>query len=120
MADIDYAAKAATATKLLQKFGGPITLRQTIQGEYDPDTGQVGQEIIDWPTFGAKFNYVQDHIDGTLIQRSDQELYMAAENIPPPTTAYQVIVGTKTYPIITVQAVEPYNVPLLYILQIRG
>jgi len=120
MADIDYAAKATAATALLRKFGGPVTLRQILPGEYDPGTGEFNQQIIDWPAVGAKFNYQQDHIDGTLIQKRDQELYLAAEDIPTPDTGHQIIIGSKTYVILTVQAIEPYDIPLLYILQIRA
>lgn len=121
MADIDYAAKATTATALLHKFGGPVTL-QAIEsgGVYNPDTGEFEQTTTDYLTVGAKFNYLQDHIDGTVIQKSDQELYLSAEGIPTPSTSHKIIIGSKAYAILAVQAIEPYDVPLLYILQIRA
>lgn len=95
-------------------------MRQIIPGEYDIETGEFVDEIIDYPVHGVKFNYEQDTIDGTMIQTNDQELYISAQGIPKPQTAFKIIIEDKTFAILNVQAIEPYNVPVLYVLQIRS
>jgi hypothetical protein len=119
MAAIDYTAKATTAAKLIEKFGGPVTLREPGEDEYVPGVGMVPGEPVDWPAAGVKFNYEQDAIDGTLIQQLDQELYLSAVDIPRPNTTHKIIIGSAQFSIITVGSIEPYDVPILYILQIR-
>lgn len=119
MPAIDYAQKARDALRLLVKYGGPVTLREVRPGQYDPSTGTVVDEVIDWPAMGVKTNYRLEDIDGTLIQRTDEELYLAAPGLPRPTTAFRLLIGSVEYQVISVQVLEPYDTPMLYILQLR-
>ncbi len=120
MPTIDYAAKAKSAAKLLEKFGGPITLRQIIPGEYNPSTNQMTEEtIIDKLAVGVVLNYEQDVIDGTRIQSDDREIYLGADGLDTPTTTDKVVIGSSVFSILNVQAIQPYDVPVLYLLQAR-
>ena len=119
MAEIDYAQKARDALRLLVKYGGPVTLREVRPGQYDPSTGTVVDEVIDWPAMGVKTHYRLEDIDGTLIQRTDEELYLVAPGLPRPTTGHKLLVGPKEYHVISVQALEPYDTPVLFVLQLR-
>lgn len=119
MAEIDYAQKARDALRLIVKYGGPVTLREVRAGEYNPDTGTVEDEVIDWPAMGVKTQYRQDVIDGTLIQRSDEELYLAAPGLPRPNTIHKIVIGAAVYSVISVQQLEPHDIPVLYVLQLR-
>lgn len=119
MASIDYAAKAAAAAKMLTKFGGEVTLREVKPGAYNPVTEEFEQEIVDTLCIGVKFNYQIDIIDGIQIQKTDQELYLATQGAPRPTLDHTVVIDGTSYTVIAVQVIEPYDVPILYILQIR-
>jgi len=115
----DYSHKARQALAMIVRYGGPVMLREVRPGQYDPSTGTVVDEVIDWPAMGFKQNYRQDVVDGTLIRQTDEELYLAAPGLPRPATSHKLVIGSLEYSVITVQAIEPYDIPVLYVLQLR-
>lgn len=53
MTTFDYTSTAATATRLLTRFGTTLQLRRTIPGTYDPITGTTtGGSTSDLPCIG--------------------------------------------------------------------
>ena len=124
MAKFNYAHPAATALRMLKRYGAPVTLRRPGTGEYDPGTGTVDSEPTDYPGTGAKFDYEQRNIDGTKILQGDQQVYLAVQQdngqaMPRPKAGDLVLVGTEAWRVVTAESIEPASVPVLYIVQVR-
>lgn len=121
----DYAKKAREADARLRKKGGPVTLRQIVLGDDDPDTGKPEQTVTNYMAAGVKFGYVAERIDGKLIQSGDQELLLSplqlnGQPLPEPTNGDLVLINGAKYAIHDVAKLEPTNVVVLYTLQLRG
>ena len=69
----NYPATAATAKRLLERFGAAATLKRDTTGTYDPSTGTSPVTTESLATTAAVFAYPQRYIDGTLILQGDQQ-----------------------------------------------
>lgn len=118
MTPFAYANTAATATRLLQRFGASCVLKRTATGEYDPATGQTPVTVTSLDTTAAVFDFDAKYIDGTMIKQGDKRAYM----IPAVTPAQGDALtwrGTD-YQVIAVKAVAPAGPVCMYEAQIRG
>lgn len=66
----DYARPAATAKRLLTRFGQVVTIKRTTPGAYDPATGTVSGGTVGYSCVGAVMNYASRDIDGTLVHEA--------------------------------------------------
>lgn len=115
MADIYDRAKA-TATRLLspRSAGGKgleLTLKRTIQGEYNPATGGSTPSIETFGGSGFRENYKQSDIDGTRIKQGDFKILISpvlldGSNMPQPKSLDTIAFDGDTY---TIQNVDPWN-----------
>jgi hypothetical protein len=118
MTAFNYAATAATATRLLERFGASCVLGRETVGAYDPATGQAPVTTESFATTAAVFAYDQKYIDGTLIKQGDQRAYCAPTNAP--AQGDQLVWQGGTFEVIAVKPVSPAGTPVLYEAQIRG
>lgn len=114
----NYAATAATATRLLQRFGAAATIKRTTAGEYDPVLGYAPVVTTEHPTTAAVFAYPQSYIDGTNILQGDQQAFLTPADAPKQgdKLAWQ---GTD-YEVIAVKPVSPAGLAVIYEVQVRG
>ncbi|WP_063582859.1 hypothetical protein [Achromobacter ruhlandii] len=129
MATFDYADMAATAQALLEEFGGPVTVRQVMTGEYDPDLGQAPNTTVDHDGIGALFDYTAQaagvaNMAGSVIETGDKQLYLAPElatggAMPEPKPTDLVLALGVTWRVVTVKTLAPAGLVLLYELQLR-
>lgn len=93
-------------------------------GTYNPETGEFegGTEPSSktYTAPGVKIGYEQKDVDGTLIQRGDQQLYVPALGFVRPVTNEQITVGGVAYTAVAVEVLAPGDADILYIIQIRG
>lgn len=113
----DYAHTAATATRLLQRFGATATIVRTTSGTYDPDTGTTMPTTANLATTAAVFAYEQKYIDGTLILEGDQRAYCKPSVEPKQGDGFTW--QGSAYTVVAVKPVSPAGVPVLYEAQIR-
>lgn len=118
MPTFDYPATAATATRLLERFGAAATVRRVSGSAYDPDTGTTVPTYTDHATTAAVFAYDQKYIDGTLILQGDQLAYCAPAVAPAQGDKFTWQGADLT--VVAVKPVSPAGVPVLYEVQIRG
>ena len=114
----DYAGTAATATRLLARFGAVCTLKRTAAGAYDPATGQSAETVTELATVAVVFPYAQKYIDGSLILQGDQQAYM-----DPGVTPKQGDVlawNGKDYTVVAFKEVSPAGTVVLFEAQVRG
>lgn len=114
----DYPATAATATRLLQRFGAACTLKRQTPGAYNPATGTATSTYTDYATTAAVFDYAQRYIDGTLIKQGDKQAYCAPG--VEPVQGDRFTWNGATYTIVAVKPVSPAGVPVLFEAQLRG
>lgn len=114
----NYAATAATATRLLTRFGASATIKRQTTGAYDPSTGTTPVTVTELATTAAVFSFDQKYIDGTLILQGDQEAYLAPSVMPKQgdLLAWQ----SRDWNIVAVTPIGPAGVPVLYEVQLRG
>lgn len=119
--NFNYANSAATARKLLTKFGQSMTVTSA-SGEsvYDPGTGTT---TVPTPTIttanGVILSYKDGltNIEGSLIQKSDKKILISIS--VPPGVDDTVLVGADTWHIIAVKELEPAGVNVMHELQVR-
>lgn len=114
----DYTSTAATALRLLERFGAAATLKRTAAGAYDPSTGQSAETVTSLSTTACVFDYPQKYVDGTLIRVGDKQAYLAATYEPK--QGDKLTWSSVDYEVIAFKAVSPAGVPVLYEAQLRG
>jgi len=114
----NYIGTAATATRLLERFGNACTLKREVAGAYDPATGSATVTTTSLSTTAAVFAYEQKYIDNTLILQGDQLAYMKPS--VEPKQGDKLTWMTKDYTIIAVKPISPAGTPVLFEAQIRG
>ena len=121
-----YSNLAATAQRLVNQFGGPVTLRRPDAGTYDPVTGEgTAGAPTDYPLKGLLLDYKSigsgmKYAEGTEIRADDKRLLLAAEGLaitPEPTD--RAIVGAVSYQVVNIKKINPAGTPVLYELQVR-
>ena len=117
----DYARPAATAKRLLTRFGQVVTVKRTTPSEYDPATGTVTGGTIGYSCSGAVMNYASRDIDGTLVQRGDVRVLLAPDAAFEPKPGDTVTLADATVlTVINAQATKPAGSPVRYEVQARG
>jgi hypothetical protein len=118
MSDAFYNRMAATASRLLFKFGGEVSVVRNTGGSVNPVTGAVTPGTN--ATLKAKglLNKFDDSlIDGTRIKASDRVLIM--DNTFEPLMTDRPTIGGQNWTIVEINTVKPANVPVVYALQVR-
>lgn len=121
-----YDRMAATALRLIERFGLTATLSEVTPGEYDPVTGvetggatltQTGQLILlDYTAQEAGII----NAAGSLVQQGDKKIMLAAKGLEwPPTMTTTVLADGLTWTIINIKSTNPAGMPLVYELHGR-
>ena len=109
-----------TASKLISKFGGAITLRTITPGAYNPTTGAISETVADVSVRGVLEDVSVREVN-ELIQSGDKRLTIAAADVAAaPTTADRVLVGAVSHQVIKVSTIEQDNTPITYELILRA
>lgn len=109
-----------TASKLMGKFGGTITLRTITPGVYNPTTGTISETAAD-VSVRRVLEDVSVREVNELIQAGDKRLTIAAADVATtPTTADRVLVGAVSHQVIKVSTIEQGNTPITYELILRA
>lgn len=116
-----YDEMAAIAHELLTEFGGPVSLRRTVPGAYDPATGTTTADVTTtWPGTGARFDYEQKDIDGTRVRSGDQRVYLSVVGVVEPLTGDKVLIGSAELTVVASRPLKPASTAVLYDVQVRG
>jgi len=118
MVDALYTRAAATALRLLTKYGQPVTLVRQTSGPYDPTTGTSPVTTTTYAGYAAVFAYPAAEVDGTMIQRGDKRAYLTLTGATPlPSDAFTI--AGVTHAIVNVEALDPGGLVVMYTLQVR-
>lgn len=120
-----YDRMAATALRLLRKFGQSVTIRRVTGGSVDPVTGTV---VAGTTTDTTATAVLQDYslqesgaanMQQTLIQSGDKKFIVAARGINPPALTDKILAAGKTWNIINIKEINPEGAPMVYEIQGR-
>lgn len=114
----DYANTAATALRLLQRFGASATIKRETAGAYDPETGSNTVTSTTLATTACVFDYPQKYVDGTLIKQGDKQAYLASTQLP--AHGDKLTWAGLDYTVVNFKAIAPAGTAVLYEAQIRG
>lgn len=115
-----YTRLAATAVRMLTKYGAPLQLSRTSGGAYNPETGAVeGAGTTVYPVTGAAFDYAQDDIDGTAIRQGDQRVYIAPDAALTPQTGDVIALHGADWAVVTSRPIQPTDKVVLHDVQVR-
>jgi hypothetical protein len=119
MTALDTRARA-TALRLLQKYGKPVTLTQVTEGTYNPATGELsgGGTTIEIPYALIEDFNGKDYISG-LIEIGDRKLMTPAQGYAEPELNDRFTVDSDSYTVIAVETIWSGEQAAAYISQIR-
>jgi hypothetical protein len=118
MSDAFYIRLAATASRLLQRFGGVVSVVRNTGGSINPVTGTIVAGTN--TTLSAKGlinNFADNLIDGTRILSSDRLLII--DNSFEPLITDKPSISGQNWTIVSIEQVKPYAVGVVYFLQVR-
>lgn len=115
-----YANLAATVRRLLTQFGTDATLTRTTTGAYNPAIGAASTTTTTYAAKGARFDYAQRDVDGTLIRAGDQRIYLDVQDMVMPQTGDTITMGGRTWTVVTARSIDPALTAVLYDVQARG
>lgn len=114
----DYAKMAATALKLLTKFGAPVTLFRETGGAINPVTGEETPGVdASVTTTGLLKPFPDRMIDGVRILVGDRELVLSSEQEPQPSD--QPVIGGENWKIQGIKTISPAGTPVVYFVHVR-
>lgn len=121
MSTFNYARIAATALKMVNRFGAAVTITRRTQGAYNSTTSTYAVTESTEAAMGVVENYKPREIDGTLIQAGDIKLVLAAQGITEPSINDKVTLSNGVR--YTVKGapdiVKPGDTAIIYTLQLR-
>lgn len=113
MAEFDYAGAAATARRLIEKFGSDVSFSRTTQGSIDPATGEEttpSTEAIQGKSTPL-LNYSSFEINNTSITEGDAYIYFDGEQLKNGDT---VDLNNKTYRVYNTQNLTSLDGAIVY------
>ncbi|MFD2235946.1 hypothetical protein [Aureimonas populi] len=118
MTSFDYAKTAATAERLLARFGqeGAIRVQGVRESDWDDEPGPP----VDHPCRLAVLPIADRDIDGALIKAGDVKILVSTVGLSiTPTTVNTVIAANGTFTIVRVKTLAPAGVAVLHDLMGR-
>lgn len=121
MTNPTYTSLAATAQRLMDRFGQAMTLRRVVNSAYDTSTGTVTQATTDYAVNGVVQAYKESRVDGSIIRRGDKQVIVAGNALtfaPDPDTD-RLLIGGVDHAVVNVEEENPGGLALVYTLQVR-
>lgn len=115
----DYSKTAASAVRLLAKFGAPATLKSQTPGAYNPGTGTAPVTTFSQSCTACVFDVDQKLIDGTNVLAGDKTAYVGVVNVAAPVPGHVLTWQSKDYRAVKVNVLAPAGTPVLYELLVR-
>lgn len=108
-----------TASKLMAKFGGQVTIRRITTGVYDPTTGTATPTASETVVRGV-LEAVTERELNDLIKSTDKKLTVAAVDLAfEPSVADQVTIGGRIMQTVQVNKIEQDNLAIVFELFLR-
>ena len=116
----DYAKTAATAQRLLTKFGASTTLTRHGEPVYDPETGTTTPSDTVSGVTAAVFPVEARFVDGSMVLATDLQAYLSAVGVAEPVPGDVLAWGSKSLTVIRAKNLGPAGVFVLYEVIVRA
>lgn len=121
---VDYVELAATAQRLINENGRDVTIIRKDRTPADankPWRGGGTSDTTVGPVKAVIFPFNAADVDGTLVRREDKQAWVAANDTgaSPIETFDELIDGSTTFQILSVEVINPGDTLLVYQLQLR-
>jgi hypothetical protein len=111
---------AARVQALIGVAGETMTYKRVTHGSYSTATLQSTPSVQSSAIKASVRQYRAREITG-LVQQGDREVRIAAADLSfTPRTNDQVVIGGKTYQVVSVNTRSPFNEAAIHIVQVRG
>jgi hypothetical protein len=108
-----------TASKLMTKFGGDVTIGRVTAGNYDATTGTVTPSTTT-STIKGVLEDVRESEVNDLIRGTDKKLTVAAADLSfEPAVSDQVTVSSRLLQIVQVNRIEQDNTAIVFEIFLR-
>lgn len=117
----EYMASRSLADRLIEKKGRAIVVRRLVKVEAD-NPWELPDETDndDHPAFGVFIGKTLENRDGTIIQKENETVLVAALNLSiVPTTEDLIIDGAATRVIAAVEPVKPGEEDVLFSIDLK-
>jgi len=110
-----------TASKVINRFGGDVTIRFVTPGAYNSTTGVITETTTDTGIKGV-LEDVNIREVNELVQAGDKRLIVAALDLngTVPTTIDRVVINNIVHQIIRIQTIEQDNTAITYEIILRA
>jgi len=108
-----------TASKLMAKFGGQVTIRRITTGAYNPTTGTATPSASETVVRGVLEDVTEREVND-LIKGSDKKLTIAAADLAfEPAVSDQVTVSSRVMQTVQVNKIEQDNTAIVFEIFLR-
>lgn len=119
----NYSRPAATALRLIAKYGRTIQHQRITEGAYNPETGTDTGTTVSTNVKGADFDFKlqsagQSNITDSLIQAGDRYVLIGAE-VAAIDTSDKLVIDGVTWNIVSVKKLAPAGVVVLWTVHVR-
>jgi len=116
-----YEQRAASALRLIKKYGMTMTVRRVTKGEYNSEAGERAADVVlSLDGKGIIEEYETKEIDGTLIQAGDRKIILAASGLAiRPKKGDLLVIDGAISQIVKNKPTSPGGVDIIHNLQIR-
>ena len=116
----DYTKTAATAKRLLSRFGaqGKIAYKQR-SGDYDPTTGDYPETEVMQDVTAVVFPIDKKLVDGVTVLATDEQAYLSTVGLVTPQPTHKLVWMADIYTIVSVKNTAPAGVAVLCELIVR-
>jgi hypothetical protein len=127
-----YEQRAASALRLIKKYGMNMVLRRVTKGTYHPSAGSTdASTVVDCAAKGIVEEYKVQDIDGTIIKNGDKSVILAASGLAfrPDTNDFLLIgativngvtVGGEPWKIFVNKTTAPGGIDIIHNIQLRN
>src|ERR687895_2761002 len=111
---------AARVQALIGVAGETITYQRVTHGSYSTARRQSTPSVQNYTIKAGVRQYRAKEIAG-LVQQGDREVRIAAADLSfTPRPNDQVVIGGKTYQVVSVNTRSPFNEVAIHLVQVRG
>lgn len=114
MTKFDYSRPAATAKRLLDRFGQTGSISRSTPGGYDPETGPTAPVELQAPCTVALLEFNNRQIDGELVKVGDRRALITPDAAFEPDAGDVLTVGSEAVQVVRNRPLKPAGVIVLH------